>query len=249
MSFVDRAGATRSHALDLLERAVLTVAVVGLFVVGYFTVGRSLDPGRARTLATPLDGLIPFVASTVWIYIWVFPATLVPVFFVRCRDLFRRTILAYTVVISISLACFVAFPVTSLGLRVDPGTLDASRFSPWAVSVVYALDPPFNLFPSLHLSTATIAAFSAWKARRSWGTAMFVGVALIGVSICTVKQHFIVDGIAGVALASAAYAAFMRRYRPEPGTDPAYSWHGPALFVALVLAVYFGLYVAFRQGS
>ena len=249
MSFVDRAGATRSHAQDLLERAVLTLAVVGLFVVGYFTVGRSLDPDRARSLATPLDGLIPFVASTIWIYLWVFPATLVPVFFVRCRDLFRQTVLAYAVVITISLACFVAFPVTSLGLRVDPKALDVSRFSPWAVSVVYALDPPFNLFPSLHLSTATLAACSAWKARRSWGRAMAVGVVLIGVSICTVKQHFIVDGIAGVALASATYAAFMRRYRPEPGTDPAYSWRGPALFLALVLAVYLGLYVAFRRGS
>lgn len=249
MSFVDRAGATRSHALDLLERAVLTLAVVGLFIVGYFTVGRSLDPARAHSLATPLDRRIPFIASTVWIYLWVFPATLVPVFFVRCRDLFRRTVLAYAAVISISLVCFVAFPVTSLGLRVDLTTIDVTHFSPWAVSVVYALDPPFNLFPSLHLSTATIAAFSAWKARRSWGAAMFAGVALIGVSICTVKQHFLVDGIAGVALAAAAYAAFMRRYRQDPGTDPAYSWRGPALFFALVLAVYIGLYVAFRRGA
>jgi membrane-associated phospholipid phosphatase len=249
MSFVDRAGATRSHALDLLERAVLTVAVISLFVFGYFAIGRTTDPARAHSLATPLDALIPFVAATIWIYLWVFPATLVPVFFVRCRDLFRRTVLAYAAVIVISLAVFAAFPVTSLGLRVDPAALDVTRFSPWAVSVTYALDPPFNLFPSLHLSTATIAAFSAWKARRSWGIAMAVGVALIGISICTVKQHFVVDGIAGVALAWAAYALFMRSYRPEPGTDPAYSWHGPALFFSLVLAVYLGLYVAFLRGA
>ena len=249
MSFVDRAGATRSHALDLLERALLTLAVISLFVVGYFTVGRATDPARAHSLATPLDALIPFLAVTIWIYLWVFPATLVPVFFVRCRDLFRRTCLAYSLVIVVSLAVFVAFPVTSLGLRVDPAALDLHRFSPWAVAVTYALDPPFNLFPSLHLSTATIAAFSAWKARRSWGIAMFVGVALIGISICTVKQHFVVDGIAGVALAWAAYALFMRGYRPEPGADPAYTWHGPALFFSLVLAVYLGLYVAFLQGA
>lgn len=249
MSFVDRTGATRSHALDLLERATLTLAVVALFVFGYFSVGRSRDPGRAFSLATPLDAWIPFVALTIWIYLWVFPATLVPVFFVRCRDLFRRTVLAYAVVIAISLAVFAAFPVTSIGLRVDPGALDVTRFSSWAVSVVYALDPPFNLFPSLHLSTATIAAFSTWKARRSWGIAMFAGVFLIGISICTVKQHFLVDGIAGVALAWAAYALFMRRYRPQPDVDPAYTWHGPALFFSLVLAVYLGLYVAFRQGA
>ena len=249
MSFVGRVSSTRIPVPDLLERAVLTIAVVTWFIVGYFSVGRSLDASRAYSLATPLDALIPFVAPTVWIYLWVFPATLVPVFFVRSRDLFRRTVLAYTVVISISLVCFVALPVTSLGFRVDPKTLDVSRFSPWAVSAVYAIDPPFNLFPSLHLSTATVAAFSAWKARRLYGKAMFVGVALIGVSICTVKQHFIVDGIAGVALASAAYAVLIRGYRPEPGTDPAFSWRGPALFVALVLAAYAGLFVAFRWGA
>jgi membrane-associated phospholipid phosphatase len=227
----------------------VTLALVALFIVGYFGVGRCVDPSRARTLFTPLDIRIPFVPASVWVYLYVFPAALVPLFVVRCERLFRRTMLAYACVIVTSLACFAAFPVTSLGLRVDAATLDVSRFTPWAVATLYALDPPFNLFPSLHLSIATLAACSAWKARSSYGAAAFLGAALVGISICTVKQHFVADGIGGVALALLAHTLILRTYRPEAGTLSAYSWRGPAAFVALLAAVYAGFFVAFLSAA
>ncbi len=242
--------ATRRYLLPvLLERIVLTTALISFFIVGYFGVGRSLDAGRSFTLALRIDTMIPFVASTVWIYLWVFPATLVPVFAVRCRHLFRRTALAYAVVIAVSLVTFVVFPVTSIGLRVGPEMLDVTRFSPWAVSKVYEIDPPFNLFPSLHLSTAAVAAYSMWKARRSFGSIMFLGVFLIGISICTVKQHYILDGLAGVLLASAAYLVFLRNYRPPSSAGSLVTWRGLALFLFLVALAFAALYVAFRWGN
>jgi len=233
----------------LVERILLTAGLLTVFLVGYFGVGRSLDTTRAHELASALDARIPFIAATIWIYLWVFPAAFVPVFVVRCRHLFRRTVLAYAVVIGVSLAVFALFPVTSLGLRVAPETLDTLRFSPWAVAKVYEVDPPFNLFPSLHLSTAAVAAFAVWKARRSLGIIMFLGVGLIGISVCTVKQHFVIDGVAGLVLASAAFLLFLRAYRPAPATDPSFTWRGPALFLALVAIAFAALYVAFRSGT
>lgn len=247
MSLVRDVSERRFLLPALLERVLLTTGLVTFFILGYFGVGRSLDASRAYSLASPLDALIPFVAATIWIYLWVFPATLVPVFVVRSRPLFRRTVIAYAVVIAVSLVTFVTFPVTSIGLRVGPELLDTTRFSSWAVAKVYEIDPPFNLFPSLHLSTATVAAFSTWRARRSIGIVMFVGVALIGISICTVKQHFAIDGVAGVLLASAAYALFLRGERGAPeGAEAAFSWGGLALFLALVALAFVALLVAFR---
>jgi len=154
--------------------------------------------------------------------------------------------LAYGVAIVVSLLFFAAMPVTSIGLRMDRSTLDVTRFSPWAVSVLYDLDPPFNLFPSLHLSIAALAGFAAWKARRAYGAAAFVGVTLIGASICTVKQHFAVDALGGVVLAAVVHIIVLDPYRPNPGTDPAYGWRGPAAFAALLAVVYAGFYVGFR---
>jgi len=230
-------------------RAALTLCVVAFFLVGYFGVGRSVDPARARQLGTALDDRIPFIAASIWVYLCVFPAALFPLFVVRCPHLFRRTLLAYALAIAVSVVLFLAMPVTSAGLRANRDTLDVSRFSPWAVSVLYRTDPPFNLFPSLHLSIAALAALSAGKARRIYGAAAFVGVGLVGVSICTVKQHFIVDGLGGAALAALVYAAVLRPYEPPPGTDPAYDWRGPAAYAGLLLAVYAGTYAGFRLSA
>ena len=229
----------------VVPRALLVVGVVAFFIAGYFGVGLSVDPSRARDLGTALDRRIPFIAASVWVYLWVFPASLLPLFVVRCPRLFRRTLLAYGLAIAASLIVFVAFPVTSLALRADRAALDVTRLSPWAVALLYRLDPPVNLFPSLHLSIAGLAALSAWKARRAYGAAAFVGVALIGASICTVKQHFVLDGLGGAALAAIVYAFVLRPYAPKPGTDPAYGWRGPAAYFALLIGVYAGFYAGF----
>ncbi len=233
----------------IVPRALLTIGVVTFFIAGYFGVGLDVDPVKARDLGTPLDRRIPFIAASVWVYLWVFPASLLPLFVVRCPRLFRRTLLAYGLAIAASLVVFVAFPVTSIALRADPAELDVTRVSPWAVALLYRLDPPVNLFPSLHLSIAALAALAAWKARRSYGAPAFVGVALIAVSICTVKQHFLLDGLGGAVLAAVVYAFVLRPYAPQPGTDPAYGWRGPAAYFALLIAVYAGFWAGFLASS
>jgi membrane-associated phospholipid phosphatase len=220
--------------------------VVILFGAGYFGLGLGIDPARARDLATALDARIPFVASSVWIYVAVFPAAFLPLFVVRCPRLFRRTIAAYGVAIAASLVVFAAFPVTSSGLRVNADALDPARLSQWGVALLYRLDPPYNLFPSLHLSMALLAGLAAWKASRRYGATALAGVALIGVSTLTVKQHFIADGVAGIALAAVVYTAIMRPYEPAPGTDPAYGRRGPAAF-AVVLVVLYAAIIASRS--
>ncbi len=233
----------------MLERVVLSLGVIAFFVAGYFGVGLSADPARARSLALGLDGRIPFVAASVWVYLWMFTAAVVPVFVVRCRRLFRRTVAAYGAVIAVSLAVFALYPVTSTGLRVDPAALDTARFSHWAVATLYAIDPPYNLFPSLHLSIAALAAASAAKASRRYALPMFAGVALVGVAICTVKQHFVVDGVGGLLLAGAAHAMFLRPYRPRAGEDPAMDRRGPLAYGIVLALVYAGLYAWFRLSA
>jgi hypothetical protein len=228
-----------------MERALLAGGVIALFVAGYFGIGLHTSPSVVRELRTSLDATIPFLAPTIWIYLWLFPASLLPLFLIRDRDLFRRTIAAYAVVIAVSLAVFTVFPVTSKELRVDPAALDTTRIAPWSVALLYRLDPPYNLFPSLHLSIAALAALSAWNASRVYGAAVSMGVVLIAVSICTVKQHFVWDGVAGLALAGAAYAVVIRPYTPTAGTSPAFGWRGPAAYAVLVALMYAGFVAAF----
>jgi hypothetical protein len=232
-----------------LERALLTVGVGAFFLCGYFGVGRAVAPERALAFGTSLDGRIPFLARSVWIYLLVFPASLLPLFVVRSQRLFRLTILSYAAAISVSLVAFAAVPVTSAGLRVDSSRLDRSRPSSWAVSKLYEIDPPFNLFPSLHLSIAALAALAAWKAKPAYGAGALAGVALTAVAICTVKQHFVADAAGGALLAVACYASILRPYARGADGEPAYGWKGPAAFCGAVAAMYAGLYAWFSSSN
>lgn len=232
-----------------LERAALTAGLTAFFVGGYFGVGLMQDPTRARELTTVLDEQIPFVAYSVWVYIWVFPAALIPLFVVRCTWLFHRTALAYAVVIAVSLICFAVFPVTSERLRVPSAMLNVAHPSDWAVSVLYALDPPYNLFPSLHLSIAALAALSAWRTARVYGAAAFVGVGFVGLAVCTVKQHFVLDVLGGFALAALAGALILGPC-DAPGSDArAYSRRGPTMYLAFVALIYAGFYATYLWAS
>lgn len=232
-----------------IERALLSSGLVALFAAGYFCVGLTVDPARARELMTGLDASLPFVPASIWIYAWVFPAAFAPLFVVRSRELFRRVVVAYAVVMVISFLVFALFPVTSRHLRADASGLDKAHFSQWAVALLYRLDPPLNLFPSLHLSIAAIAALACWKADRRVGGLMSVGVALVGLSICTVKQHFVLDGIGGLVLAGLAYAFTFRNFRPAAGESFAWSWRGPVSYVLFLSAWYGALYLAFCFAS
>jgi hypothetical protein len=103
---------------SVLERVAITTGLINFFVVGYFGVGLSRNSANAHILTTTLDDQIPFIAGSVWAYFWVLSCGLLPLFVVRCSRLFRRTAIAYAIVITVSLVFFVVFPVTSIQLRV-----------------------------------------------------------------------------------------------------------------------------------
>ena len=233
----------------LAERVVLTVSLIVFFIAGYFGIGLSRAPDQARELKILLDDKIPFIARSVWIYLLIFPSALIPLFVVRCQRLFRRTAVAYAAAISFSLICFAVFPVTSARLRVDQAALDLTGASDWAVATLYSIDPPYNLFPSLHLAIAVLAAFAAWKAARIYGAAVFVTLVFIGVSVCTVKQHVVLDALAGIGLGAFSGGLVLGPYRPDAGVEPAYSWRGPLLYVVFLVLVYTGFYLIYLIAS
>jgi len=229
------------------ERIALALSVGLVFFGGYFAIGLGVDPARARSLGTPLDDAIPFVPVSVVAYALVYTMMTLPIFVVRCEPLFRRVALGYLAVVIVSLGWFLAMPVTSAGLRADLTTLDPARFTSWGLRLLYAWDPPLNLFPSAHLAVATLAALVAWQVRRAYGVLAFGMLLPVALSISTVKQHYVVDGVAGAALAAACWAVLVRPHRTP--ADAAYGWAGPAAFVLLNALVYWGLYLAFLAGT
>lgn len=232
------------------EKLVLVLLLLLLWVVGYYAIALTTDPRMARSLGTPLDAAIPFVPVTIYLYSWVYTAMLYPLFTVRSIRLFRRVALAYALVIAVSLLSFRLFPVTSLGFRPDPRWLQDHNFHEWGVRLNFFLDPPFNLFPSLHLSIATLVALTAWKARRAYGVLAVLLASGIALAVLTLKQHYLADAVAGIALGSAIYAVLVRPVRvgnPQMG-EVAYGWRGPGGYLGFHLLVLFALYILYRAG-
>ena len=234
----------------IVERALWLGLLLPFFFGGYFAVGVGVgvDPDGARTLRTPLDDAIPFVAEAIFVYAVVYTALLLPFFLVRCPRLFRRSALAYAAAIAISLLCFAAFPVTSVGLRPDLDATAPMPFAIWGVKLLYTLDPPTNLFPSVHLAIPMLAALAAWEARRLYGAIALALCGPIAVSICVVKQHYAVDGLAGLGLAIVTWAALIRPARGSYSEPAAWGWRGPAGYVLFLACSYAAAWVVYRAG-
>lgn len=216
--------AARTHIW--LWRLAATGLVLALAILGYQAIGFNVDPAESRDLATPLDLAIPLVPWTVVLYSWVYTTMLYPLFTVRCDRLFGRVVGAYTLVLAVSLACYALVPVTTLPIRPPLASLDEGALFGWALRFTYEFDPPYNAFPSLHLSVATLAALTAHRARPAYGWLAAPVVLGIALTIFTTRQHYLADGLAGLALGAAAYWLIVRPHRrqgaPAPGqTTPA----------------------------
>jgi membrane-associated phospholipid phosphatase len=246
---VEDVGARQLPTRIIMDRVFITAGLLIFFIVGYFGVGRLRKPGHDFEIALPLDAQIPFIAQSVWIYCWAFTAALIPLFVVRCPRLFRHTAAAYGTAIFVALLCFKIFPATSAALRPDTASLDVSSFSEWAVSVIYSLDPPYNLFPSLHVAITGLAAFSAWKAKRIYGAGIFIGVGLVAVAVCTVKQHFVLDVIGGLGLATLVGGLIILPYQAKRNVERAYSWRAPAAYIGLLVLFHALTYAAYLGRS
>jgi membrane-associated phospholipid phosphatase len=166
-----------------------------------------------RLLLGGLDDAIPFVPEMVIFYRFLFYGmvilTMLYFAFIEYR---KGYALGWSLVLinAVAIVIYIIFPVSTYQWRqVLIPQLDLSNFWQAQVYSIYTTDTPLNCFPSLHAAVSTIC-FYAWyeysKARPSLATkivavAAFVIAAGIILSTMFIKQHYIVDEIAGIVLA------------------------------------------------
>jgi membrane-associated phospholipid phosphatase len=158
-------------------------------------------------LQTPIDAALPVVPIFVVPYVSLNPfvyATLILFLLFRTR-VFQSACLA---VISAMMVSFAVYIVAQSEV-IRPVLLGTDVFTRM-IRDVYAGDNPFNDFPSLHTSVSTILAIHWFRVDRRLGIPVAVWTALIVASTVLIKQHYVPDLVAGLALAFGLCWLYMR---------------------------------------
>jgi membrane-associated phospholipid phosphatase len=189
-------------------RVTLPMVVLVLLVPVYLFIP---DLTPVDTLHAPelsLDGLLPLrpVWSLVYGALYAFLIVL-PVLVVRQEEQIRRTVFAYLTVWIAAYVCFLLYPTVAP----RPETVYGEGFGLWGLRFLYDSDPPYNCFPSLHVAHSFVSALTCYRLHRGLGLFAILCALLVGLSTLYTKQHYVLDVVAGILLACAAYMVFLRK--------------------------------------
>lgn len=187
------------------ERILIFVALYAFWAIAYFGVA-ALNAGRpAYALEEDAIGLIPRLSVFVVPYFSAYALPILLLVTMREEKKWRRLALVVVGVIAASAAAFMIVPLTI----VRPPIADAS-LSGRLLGALYAVDAPTNLFPSLHVSLSSLFALAVAKERPHWKCRLLAWAALIAVSTLFIRQHYVIDVLAGALLAWIAWRIFLR---------------------------------------
>jgi membrane-associated phospholipid phosphatase len=182
------------------ERAVWVVLGNAVGGMGYLAVNHLVGDGPFHHLTLPLDVAIPFVPAFVLAYMLVYVTPAMMGFFLTDRAELYRTCFAFGLNCIICFAIFLLWPVEYPRIVPLPDTIFGRL-----LAFVHVLDRPVNCFPSHHIATSFTTFFAIARQNRKWGAVFGVAAALVALSTVFVKQHYVVDIPAGIAVACLTY--------------------------------------------
>lgn len=170
---------------------VLTLIVMNS--VAYTGTKLLTDSGNHYDIALAVDSQIPFIPAFIIIYIlsylqWIFGFGLIAA---ESKEVCYRVISSEVISKIICMIIFIVFPT----IMTRPEITNGGVFE-WITKLIYSLDTPTTLFPSVHCLESWILFRTAHKITRhkKWLIpAWFVFALLVFASVLFVKQHLILD--------------------------------------------------------
>lgn len=202
----ERRAMTRSRGRDFLRLygpALLFLCTIG-GALSYEPLNQSTD--HPHLVRTWVDMHIPFEPLFAVPYLLFLPIFwLVVVWALLRRVQFVQLALTLLLVFLVSDLVYLTFQT-----HVPRPTQVGHGLGPSLVRFIYSNDKPYNGLPSEHASMATIMALFLFVIRSKWRYVAVAFSLLVIASTFFVKQHFVLDAVAGIALAIAAFAVMFR---------------------------------------
>jgi membrane-associated phospholipid phosphatase len=165
----------------------------------YFGIGHLHLDRSTELLRTRIDDAIPFWPWTAWCYLPFYAGVfIIAVAGIKRRALFNRAVKAVLTVLSIGALGHIFIGAEYPRPALQPPYSDISAAF---MAAVQRIDPPGNVFPSLHVAHTTMLALILIQDRPRLGRVALAMATALAVSTLTTKQHFIADVISGYLLA------------------------------------------------
>lgn len=189
-----------------------------LFLIGYFAIGyvviNWINDGRSHyyDVALPFESNIPFISFFIMGYLFVYVSMLALYFLIDDISLWRRAVVAFLVLTSLCYIVYLVFPVQ----MIDRPVVSEMIMRSWIDKVVrayFVVDRPYNALPSIHAAYPTLATLVVWRTSPRGRWILLAMTALIAISVVLVKQHYIMDVVAGIAAAIISYVLVIKTER------------------------------------
>ena len=193
----------------------LTAAAIQTTI--YFVVGQAHLSRSTEILRTRLDDAIPFLPVTSWFYLPIYAGIfIIAIIGFGTRVHFDRALRGVFLVMLVGLVghLLVGAEYPRPLLKPPHASLSAAF-----LALVQAIDPPGNVFPSLHVAHTSSLALILHHENPRLGRVVMGLAALLALSTLTTKQHFIADVVAGFALAALSRVVVLRGV-PRGGLPP-----------------------------
>ena len=182
--------------------AWLPLVLIAITHMSVYWIALYINAGRpGHDLTTALDRLVPFLPLSAIPYVLAFPFWIFDFLYAATLENrhFFRVFLAVELTHLSAFCIYLLFPTTLTW----PDSSASVPFG-WMARLIYSLDQPTNLLPSMHCYVSWILWLSVRgrpEVPRGYRRFCLVFSLFICLSTQTLKQHYLADLISGLALA------------------------------------------------
>lgn len=179
------------------KRLLYLAAVLYFFAGYYFCQWVNSQRYEYWTIFLPDEERLPFVPFAIFGYLLSYGSVAIIYFVTSDYNHFVRTWRNFAALTTVHYVFFLFLPVKMARPEMDV----ASGVSELVVRVIFLVDQPLNVFPSLHVAYPFLGALLLWNFKRGWSYVFFSLAIATMVAVVFVKQHYILDVIGGLLTA------------------------------------------------